>query len=43
MRLLRQKSATVYRAPPGGRRAISAMPRPMATPVRRELATGPIP
>ena len=44
MRLMRQKSATVYRQPPGGRRIVSAIPRTLESKlslVTRELATGP--
>ncbi|XP_064401898.1 sperm microtubule associated protein 1-like [Halichondria panicea] len=40
VRLMRLKSASIYRAPPGGRRAVSAIPR--AAPQHRELATGPV-
>ena len=49
MRLMRQKSASVYRSHPGGgRRAVSAMPRvtgrgqPVILPPIRDLATGPM-
>ena len=50
MRLMRQKSASVYRShPAGGRRAMSAMPRPatgrghpVILPPIRDLATGPM-
>lgn len=42
VQLIRQKSASIYRAPPGGRRVMSAMPRPPSGMGTRELATGPI-
>ena len=40
---MRQKSARVYRQPPGGRRIASAMPQPLESTLllTRELATGP--
>lgn len=44
VRLMRQKSAKVYRQPPGGRRVVSAIPQTFKSRlplVTRELATGP--
>ena len=44
VRLMRLKSARVYKQPPGGRRVVSAMPRTMESalpPITRELAVGP--
>ena len=44
IRLMRQKSASVYRSFPGGRgrRAMSAIPRPQSSQMCRILATGPL-